>query len=45
MDYIGRVSDRCSSADGFEGQHLHLELDAGCNGKAVEVRDEAVHMG
>ena len=37
--------DGCSSVDGFEGQHLHFESDAGCNRKPVEVSEEGGHMG
>ena len=38
-------ADRFSSVDGFEGQQHHLELDAGCNRKAVEVTQGGGHMG
>lgn len=37
--------DRCSCIDGLEGQHHHLESDAGPNRKPVEVTEEGGHMG
>ena len=37
--------DRCSSFDGLEGHHHHLELDAGWKRKPVEVTEEGGHMG
>ena len=37
--------DGCTSVDGFEGQHHHLELDAGHNRKPEEVTEEEGHMG
>ena len=48
----GVWSDRCfevdgfSSVDGLEGQHRHLESDAGSNRKRVEVTEGGGgHMG
>ena len=37
--------DGCSSVDGLEGQHHHLDLDAGRSRKPVEVMVEGGHMG
>ena len=37
--------DRCGSADGLEGQHHHLEADAGLNRKPMEVTEDGGHVG
>ena len=37
--------DGCSFVDGLEGQHHHLESDAGRNRKPVEVTEEGGHVG